>query len=97
MPAPHPLLPAPVHDREVAPGRWRIALRGDADPLFLARILQRLAMPEVALESVCYAAGPFSQADVVITARAHRAALAAARLARLCPVRAIELRPEDAG
>lgn len=81
--------PAPAGDETAA---WRLIITGESEPLFLARALQKLAVPEITVMQVRYeVAGTTSHAELCFQARAPRARLAAVRLEKLIGVRSVAL------
>ncbi len=65
---------------------WRLQIAAAPDPLLLPRVLQKLAVPEIALHTVHYAAATpagGSRIDLTFAARPERARLATVRLQKL--------------
>lgn len=80
----------PASLADATPARWQLSVAADPEPLLLPRLLQKLAVPEVALQGVRFdAGGPASpaRAELVFAAAAVRATLVTARVRRLMPVR----------
>jgi len=79
---------------------WHVTVSAENEPLLLARVLQKFAVPEIELQAAHYEAdGPGGTARVVLDIRASaaRARLAASRLHRLLQVRHVELAAGPAG
>lgn len=73
---------------------WRLEITAASEPLLLARVLQKLAVPEIELRAVDYEAGAASgEARAILHFRAvvARARLAAARMEKLLSVRTVRL------
>ncbi len=71
---------------------WRLVVTGESEPLLLARVLQKLAVPEIAVTQVRLEVnGPASRAELIFRARAPRAHLAAVRLEKILAVREVVL------
>lgn len=82
-------LPAPVR-------RWQLAADvAAADPLVLARMLQKIAVPEIELTSASYsrAAG---RIEVTLTCTAARAELTRQKIERLLAVQRARVQPFEA-
>lgn len=95
-PAPTASAGSPLWHEPAAGVRSRLALRGRPDRLLLARVLQRLSVPEVELHAVRYvAAGPAadSRIEAEFTATAARARLIGRRLAQLPGVGQVAIAP----
>lgn len=79
---------------------WRLQVTAAPEPLLLARLLQRLAAPEIALAAADYDSGAASgeaRATLAFAACAARARLATARVAKLMSVRTAVLSPQPGG
>ncbi|SDS05321.1 hypothetical protein [Opitutus sp. GAS368] len=76
------------------PTCWRLHAVATDEPLLLARVLQKLAVPEIGLRAVHFeTGGPGGEAQVVLAfvARPERARLVAARLRNLVCMRSVDL------
>ena len=79
--------------------RWRLTLlTHGADPLIVARTLQKAAVPEIELEALAYARTP-ARLELTIVCTASRAELTREKLERLVDVRqaGLEALPENRG
>jgi len=93
-PAPPPP-PATVHGA-TAPVHWTIQIDATSEQLLLARILQKLAVPEIELHTVHFVAGRAgspARVAVGIWAAPAWAELVARRLRKLVHVHRVELHP----
>lgn len=90
----HP--PVPSHPALAVTGdetaAWRLVITGESEPLLLARILQKLTVPEIELHSAHYEAGE-ARVGLTFTARPVRARLAKVRLEKIIGVRTVTLGP----
>lgn len=70
---------------------WHLTVHaGDTDPLVFARVLQKAAVPEIALEAAAYARNP-ARLELTVTCSEARAELTRRKLERLLDVRAVIL------
>jgi len=83
---------------EPAVSRWRLQVEAAPDPRLLPRVLQKLAVPEIKLHAVHYAAstsaGP-ARIELTFAARPERARLATVRVQKLIGMRETALSPFD--
>lgn len=71
--------------------RWRLhVLARGHDPLVVARVLQKVAVPEIELEGVAYTREP-GHVELTVTCSAARAELTRQKLERLADVRGATL------
>jgi len=78
-------------EAETVIATWRLEITAAPEPLLLARVLQKLAVPEIELLAVDYAAGTAAGeacTTLHIRAAAARARLATVRIEKLVSVRA---------
>jgi hypothetical protein len=88
------------HDHPVATeaASWHLHIVAMDEPLLLARVLQKLAVPEIGLRAVHFeTGGPGGEARVALTFAAHpaRARLAAVRVQKIIGVQALKLDRAD--
>lgn len=84
----------PVHLLHPA-GRWRLSVHAAGhDPLVLARVLQKAAVPEIALEAAAYTRAP-AALELTLACTAARAELTRRKLERLADVERAVLRPSS--